>query len=216
LVPDDAPSIDEYRVCRDAEGLNADYNSPAETCVASVGALQCHCAANPDAAGCEASVDDLAGCMEDAMIDGCPYLGDGSCIAPHVGPSGIATDDEVGEIAQSEPETLAQWCDWRACLSGGPGYAPAWCAPNAHAVVPETDACVADLAAVFAECDTTLAELESCALYMLQNDVCHRLATFGSCVFTNEFFPCHLARTEACEGVNRCFADVWDITTFED
>ncbi len=202
------PGVGEYAVCSGGRDHGADYHSPVETCVATIGAVRCRCAATPGPEFCSVAVADIQACIADNDYDGCPYLGDGSCIAPLVGRgSGLASDVPIRDVARA---TLDAWCGWRVCLSGGPGYVPASCLEVEHTIVPDIDGCAADLEEVFAPCAVSLADVESCVLMMQRNDACHRMSTFGACTHTGDWLPCHLLWPTECDAVRECLADEWD------
>ena len=156
---------------------------------------------------CNGTVADLGVCIQDNTIDECPYLGDGTCVTPL--PASKLDLDVL--IKDASPEVLDDWCAWRLCLSGRPGYVPTTCELVEHVAVPQVAVCVEDLQTVFASCEVKLADVEACVLQLHDNDACHRISTFGACAKTGEWLPCHLLWPPECQAVRECLEEAWDI-----
>lgn len=207
-------SLAESPTCRPETGTPAaDYRAAVETCVASIGSLKCHCDATPGGPGCDADIGLVSTCVEQSYLGECAYLAEGSCIAPANAASGLTGDVKV---SAATPAQLRQWCSWRVCFAGGPGFAGHGCPNAAFATkVPDVDGCVADLTYHFASCDVTLSDVEQCLFTIHKNDACERLGTFGACTQTENkataYVACHYMYFPECKPVVDCIAAGWDI-----
>ena len=192
------------------EAAGVPYTNPIATCVTGVARLQCVCESDSEHPLCASDTDDLDACIESSVEGVCPNLATTQCIAPTVTASGVNGDTRISE---TPTEALEDWCVWRGCLSGAPGFASTTCDHNVGAsATPTVGECVDDLETVFAACDVTLAEAEACLMSSMTSDACHRIGTFGACAFTGDYEPCHLiANKSPCGAVIDCLEDEWDI-----
>lgn len=192
-----------------------------EECVATVESLRCRCLREPGSTGCDATVANLSPCVVTDCTwleeEHCAFMCNKECFPPDTTNSGI---DSPGPVARLDEATLRAWCEWRSCLTGGPGYRPVDSDSNTNVTVqPTVDECVQDLQATFMNCDTSLAEVESCTrqLHGPHVEVSDWLGRFGYCAFTGDYSACHLIfnrgadQRGACYAVANCMEQEWNI-----